>query len=46
MVRQVMNMSLPPGLSAFLMLRMAATGLLKNIMPKREKQKSYSAWKE
>jgi hypothetical protein len=38
--RHVMNIRRPPGLSARLMLRIAATGLLKNIIPKREKQKS------
>src|SRR6185369_1504461 len=41
--RHVTNISRPPGFSAREILRIAATGLLKNIMPKREKQKSNSA---
>ena len=40
--RHVTNISRPPGFSARKILRIAATGLLKNIMPKREKQKSNS----
>src|SRR5574340_655384 len=38
--RQAMNMNVPPGFSARRTLRIAATGLAKNIVPKREKAKS------
>src|SRR4029450_6381685 len=44
-LRQVTNISRPPGFSALRTLRIAATGLLKNIIPKREKQKSNSGSK-
>ena len=44
-VRQTMCVMIPPGFRAFRMFRNPATGLAKNIVPKREKTKSYSGSK-
>jgi len=43
--RQTMNISEPPGRRARRTLRMAFTGFSKNIIPKREKQRSNSGSK-